>query len=64
MDGLATCGVQAHTVLHAVGHNAVHRTEQTIEKAGYPQMPLCKDEFFIAQRLGLQVLVSLSVVCE
>ena len=49
-------------MLHTIGHNAVHRAEQTIEETRYPKMLLGVLQCLVAQGVGTQMLVCLTVV--
>ena len=49
-------------MLHTIGHNAVHRAEQTIEETRYPEMLLGVLQCLVAQGVGTQMLVCLTVV--
>ena len=59
---LVASGLKPHAVLHAIGHDRVHGTQQPVEKTGDPQVLLPVDQCLVAERGSPQVLVGLSVV--
>ena len=62
VDGAVVRSLKAHAVLHAVGHNGVHRAEQAVEKTGNPEMLLGELQVVAAERLRPQMFIGLSVV--
>lgn len=58
---LAASCPKRYAMFHAVGDNTVQRTQQAVEKAGYPQVVLGKDQSLLAQRGCLKMLVSLTL---
>ena len=62
VQGAVVCGFEGDVVLHTIGRYAVHRAQQAIEEARYPEVLLGKGEFVVAERIGAQMLVRLTIV--
>ena len=63
-DGFVASSFEHHVLLHAVGHDAIERTEQAVEETRNPKVMLCKLQCRFAERCSPQMLVCLTVVGE